>query len=845
MEFPIEYYERNLIVNKGGEWWAAYRLRPYTYQHLNMADKIGVGRRLTRLFASVMNEGQLLSVPRVINAASYMRRQAVDTQTLAEDAHVQGDADLSGLLQYGVQYLQSLGEAVSQEQALEYDFYLLFKLPRPSRSGLTWWVTKETLVDGGRYLKEWLYTQWHRRGLPFLTARVLDAYAHEEEQLWNRLGSFLKVDRCTAPDITRLIQGRYWAGLPSAPVRTNWAPDARQIEAADSPRIEPLRAEMQSLARGLVDLTHPRRVAVHQVAEGAEQTSYQAFLALSALPDEMSMPGTEYLFRLQDLPFPVCSCIRWRPVHYREMIGKLRRKRMETKDQMQQAEQAGELPPLDVMEADGQAEAWEQDLKERKYPGLETTVFLSVAAGDEATLWRQVTAVRDAMMDEQMPVELSAGDQHKLFLEFLPGSPRQLRPTSEMQPDPPYLHRFSPEVLAAGMPGATHALGDPTGCFIGRTGALRRPVMVQTARGPKVNKSASAAALGTLGGGKTYLMRLMALQTALTGGRVLWIDPKGESREMVERLPEAVRDRVNLITLSGQEADTGLLDLLSMAKGGANREAGNVAVSVLGFLLNVQKREEELAIMEAVEAALKEEAPCMSHVVEHLLAQEGGAGPELGRYLSHYRERAYANLLFGDGRERSINVTAPWNIIQLQHLQLPAQGKAREDMTPEEVLSLGVLLAVVAFAAHYCGQDRHVFKTVVLDEAWKLTSTTQGLALVTHLIRTGRALNNAIHVITQSYRDLDNEGIRNNFGMKFVFKSQDEAEIRGVLRLLGLEDDPDKAPENLELVRTLDNGECLFQDLDGRIGVVRIDAVFSELDHAFDTRPPVTAGRNA
>ncbi|WP_252201129.1 ATP-binding protein, partial [Coprococcus comes] len=36
-----------------------------------------------------------------------------------------------------------------------------------------------------------------------------------------------------------------------------------------------------------------------------------------------------------------------------------------------------------------------------------------------------------------------------------------------------------------------------------------------------------------------------------------------------------------------------------------------------------------------------------------------------------------------------------------------------------------------------------------------------------------------------------------------------------------------------------DNGQCLLQDLYGRVGVVQIHPVFEELLHAFDTRPPV------
>ena len=40
-------------------------------------------------------------------------------------------------------------------------------------------------------------------------------------------------------------------------------------------------------------------------------------------------------------------------------------------------------------------------------------------------------------------------------------------------------------------------------------------------------------------------------------------------------------------------------------------------------------------------------------------------------------------------------------------------------------------------------------------------------------------------------------------------------------------------------LRDLENGQCLLQDLYGRVGVVQIHPVFEELLHAFDTRPPL------
>ena len=64
----------------------------------------------------------------------------------------------------------------------------------------------------------------------------------------------------------------------------------------------------------------------------------------------------------------------------------------------------------------------------------------------------------------------------------------------------------------------------------------------------------------------------------------------------------------------------------------------------------------------------------------------------------------------------------------------------------------------------------------------------------------------------------------------------DIKEIKNTLEFFGV----DKEDEgNQKRLRDLENGQCLFQDLYGRVGVIQIHPVFSDLFHAFDTRPPV------
>ncbi len=67
-------------------------------------------------------------------------------------------------------------------------------------------------------------------------------------------------------------------------------------------------------------------------------------------------------------------------------------------------------------------------------------------------------------------------------------------------------------------------------------------------------------------------------------------------------------------------------------------------------------------------------------------------------------------------------------------------------------------------------------------------------------------------------------------------EAQDIKEIKETLDFYGL----DKEDEgNQKILRELENGDCLFQDIYGHVGVIHIHPVFEELFRAFDTRPPV------
>ena len=80
-----------------------------------------------------------------------------------------------------------------------------------------------------------------------------------------------------------------------------------------------------------------------------------------------------------------------------------------------------------------------------------------------------------------------------------------------------------------------------------------------------------------------------------------------------------------------------------------------------------------------------------------------------------------------------------------------------------------------------------------------------------------------VYFVTQSSGDVAKESLKNNIGLKFAFRSTDINEIKQTLEFFGIDKDDEN---NQKRLRDLENGQCLLQDLYGRVGVVQIHPVF-------------------
>ena len=583
--------------------------------------------------------------------------------------------------------------------------------------------------------------------------------------------------------------------------------------------------QLLTLSEGMLDQSDGRLLKIHHLDE---KTSYQTFLSISHIPDGIVFPGSEWLLVLQDLPLQTEVCIHIETKEHKESIRSVGKQKRDIIGQIDHVADSDEEVPDDLLEARENANQLEAELKATRAPITRASITICVAADNREELEDRAAFIKELYEDQNFMIERSYSDQLKLFLELLPGTGRYV--TDYIQPLPP-------RTLAGSMFAATRQLGDNVGPYVGTTGVVEKNVYLDLGRACLLNRSASAFFFGTLGGGKSFNANLMAYINVMYGGKALIFDPKGERTKWLHTLPE-LRGYISVITLSPSQEDKGKLDPYIVYKDNVE-EASELATNILAEIFKLNPKDDEyIAVLEAVNQLKKTENRCMIKLSELLdnfpeTDELASAARKLARRIRLLRENGMAGLLFGDGSEEALSFKNKINILQIQNLALPKAGTPKEDLNQEEVISTVLMLPIASFAKKFAMSGEDCFKIVVFDESWGLKATTMGLKLMDFLARMGRSLYGGCIFIGHSVDDLGEGGIKNAISYKFCFQMAERNETIKALEFMKLE----VTEENIMEIETLGNGECLFQDLDGRVGKLKFDVVFGHLLEAFKTTP--------
>ena len=357
----------------------------------------------------------------------------------------------------------------------------------------------------------------------------------------------------------------------------------------------------------------------------------------------------------------------------------------------------------------------------------------------------------------------------------------------------------------------------------------------QGVKGTVTNALASAF-VGSLGGGKSFCNNLLVYYAVLFGGQAVILDPKAERGNWKETLSEIAHE-INIVNLTSDKDNAGLLDPFVIMKN--VKDAESLAIDILTFLTGISSRDGEKfpVLRKAVRSVTQSDSRGLLHVIDELRREDTPISRNIADHIDSFTDYDFAHLLFSDGTvENAISLDNQLNIIQVADLVLPDKDTTFEEYTTIELLSVSMLIVISTFALDFIHSDRSIFKIVDLDEAWAFLNVAQGETLSNKLVRAGRAMQAGVYFVTQSSGDVSKESLKNNIGLKFAFRSTDINEIKQTLEFFGIDKDDEN---NQKRLRDLENGQCLLQDLYGRVGVVQIHPVFEELLHAFDTRPPV------
>ena len=809
--FPIKYIDNNLVWNKDNEVFAYYELIPYNYSFLSAEQKFIVHDSFRQLIAQ-SREGKIHALQ-------------IATESSIRSMQEQSKKLVTGKLkEVACQKIDEQTEALVSmigDNQVDYRFFLGFKLM----------VTEEQLnlknIKKSAWLtfKEFLHEVNHTLMNDFVSMPndEINRYMKMEKLLENKISRRFKVRRLEIHDFGYLMEHLYG--------RDGIAYEDYEYQ------LPKKKLNKETLIK-YYDLIRPTRCVIEESQrylrlEHEDRESYVSYFTVNAIVGELDFPSSEiFYFQQQQFTFPVDTSMNVEIVENRKALTTVRNKKKELKDLDNHAYQAGSETSSNVVDALDSVDELETDLDQSKESMYKLNYVIRVSAPDLDELKRRCDEVKDFYDDLNVKLVRPAGDMLGLHSEFLPASKRYIND---------YVQYVKSDFLAGLGFGATQQLGETTGIYMGYSVDTGRNVYLQpslASQGVKgtVTNALASAFVGSLGGGKSFCNNLLVYYAVLFGGQALLLDPKSERGNWKETLPEIAHE-INIVNLTSDKDNAGLLDPFVIMKN--VKDAESLAIDILTFLTGISSRDGEKfpVLRKAVRSVTQSDSRGLLHVIDELRREDTPISRNIADHIDSFTDYDFAHLLFSDGTvENAISLDNQLNIIQVADLVLPDKDTTFEEYTTIELLSVSMLIVISTFALDFIHSDRSIFKIVDLDEAWAFLNVAQGETLSNKLVRAGRAMQAGVYFVTQSSGDVSKESLKNNIGLKFAFRSTDINEIKQTLEFFGIDKDDEN---NQKRLRDLENGQCLLQDLYGRVGVVQIHPVFEELLHAFDTRPPV------
>jgi hypothetical protein len=784
---PHYFFWGNLVLRTPVDAWAVYEVEGQSYPGLSDSRKIEVAERLEALAYTIESDFQLLRVSRAFDAEAYVRR----AMATVDRRHGERERFEAHLTEHRREF--------EQREVVRPEIYLAVRLEGAGGTG-----PLGGLLDGAAEVWRTIAGGLGYEESRGLGEREISALRRAEEQVYERVLGYLECGRVGPDQLAGLIRRAYTRGLGEPDLDESFQPQALSfIDGEGEERFEPYGYDLLRL--------HESRVRVESrslVVDSERGRAHQGLLVLGAMPEEAIVPGSaaELMFTPLEVGFPVDAVLHVEYVANRDARRQVSKRKIDA-DQIAREESHGDHgPSVESARRPHAARELEAVLGGGDRPPLLRSALVLAVAGEGA---EELEDRIDRLEDSYGRVQLHrpAGEQHRLFLASLPATTFPL---------PEYKEFLLPDQLGAMVPHAISHAGSRIGPYIGHTlTGSRQPIQFDLAEACQQNRPPTCLLAGSLGSGKTIFLEFAVWQAFLQGsGPIVDIDPKGD--HVLERLP-GMEGKVEAIELAPDERYRGLLD--PMRVGGEETREDLTYNFLLSILPAPVKPEWQTQMRLAIQEASAAGARSCGEVVERLGEGSSGDGREVARAIEVHGSTGLARLGLGD-RETTLAEVGSSQLISLRirNLTLPLAGTARSELLEEERTSLAVLRLLAAYALRLTAADTTRHSVLAMDEAWALTTDTQGRALLERISRLGRSQNITPILATQMLGDTAE--LEPLVGALFAFGVETEAEARKALALLRLD------PEDEPLVQRLlgyRQGRCYFRDFEGQVAPIQVD----------------------
>ncbi|MGY3779314.1 ATP-binding protein [Isobaculum melis] len=807
--FPIKYIEENLVFNKENECWAYYELEPYNYSFLSEDKKLGIFREIKKLISQnhdgdihalyITTEESIRDIQerskKLIRSEGELKELAFDHMDMQTEVLINANGENENKVKYFIGFKLSNKEDMFQDG--DFVAVLVKKIKEFFRRASKQLFDDVTIFD----------------------AKELDRYVAIEDMLENRISKRFRFRRLNQKDFGYIVEHIF--GLESI-AYDDYEYAIKSVK--EGTNVQFKKYDLLKLTD--VGIEEEKRYIKLQHGDNLQ---YVAVLTVSELTGELSFPGNEVLYLQQEnFDFPVDVSENIETIGNRSALKTVRNKKKELDDLDDNAQEAGTSSSGQVYDAIEEAEELEDILDSTKESMYKLSYLIRVSASSKEELEKRVTTVRDFYSDYNMILQRPYGDQLGLLHEFVPSSKRYLDD---------YIQYATSDFIALLGFGSSRFIGEELGFPIGydvatgQTVRIRPELAAQGVKGAVTNALAKAF-IGSLGGGKSQAENTITVNSVLWGAESLMLDPKTERDNWKEDIPW-LAPYINNINFTAEEKNNGILDPLVIIED--KKSAERLALDILTYLtgISIQDSARFPLLKGHISRAVTKHGGMLT-VIKELRNTNTKESLELAEHIESFSELSFASLLFSNGTaSRKIKLDKEINIFGSEELVLPDEETEPDKYTPSEMLTVAMMLVFSHLGLIFIRSGNNVFKIVTLEEAWSYMQFPQGKVLTGKMIREGRSKNSATDIVTQNTDDIAGEKMKNNIGLKFAFKSTDKVEVEKTLKFFNLE----FTDENAETLATLENGQCLFQDLYGNVSVIQIDSMSDELDHAFDTRP--------